>query len=271
MDPPAPLRLRFPARARELAPLRARLTEWLAGCGVGVADSHAVRHAVAELATNSMVHAYAGHVGDGRDCTVAATLDAVGQLEVRVSDHGRWREPQPSQDSGYGTRMVVGLVDSLQVRHDEHGTTAVLRHALTRPARLLTDARLLAGTPVRPPPRGDPLLLLDQPWAPKPRLRIDGPLDAATVGQAESAIRAAGAAGARDLTVDLTGVTHLGSAGVAALHRLDAEHRASDTTLRLYAPVASPADMILTLVGLPHATSDPHTPLDSGATPQATP
>ena len=33
---------------------------------------------------------------------------------------------------------------------------------------------------------------------------------------------------------------------------------------RVYAPTASPADTVLTLVGLPHLTSDPHTPPTPG-------
>ena len=258
--PSASLRLQLPAQTEELAPLRGQLGNWLAASGAGTADGGAVRHAVLELATNCVVHAYLGDSGDGRDFTVTAELDVTGQLEVRVSDHGTWREARPSDHSGYGLQMAAGLVGSLQLTHDDRGTTATVRHALTRPARLLTAEELPSGPAVRQPVQADPLLVLDQPWAPQPRVRVDGPLDAATAGEAERAVRAAGAAGAQDLTVDLTGVTHLGSAAVAALHRLDAEHRAGNTALQLYAPAGSPADMILTLVGLPHLTTDPHSP-----------
>lgn len=260
VDPPEALRLRLPARTEELTSLRTRLTEWLAVSGAGPAASEAVRHAVLELATNCVVHAYPAAGGDRDDFTVTAALDETGQVEVRVADHGTWREPRPSGDGGYGLRMAVGLVDRLQVTHDDRGTVATVGHALTRPARLLTADQLPCSTAVSSSAQADPLLVLDQPWAPEPRVRVDGPLDATTASRAERAVRAAGAAGAQDLTVDLAGVTHLGSAGVAALHRLDAEHRASNTSLRLYAPTASPADLILTLVNLPHATSDPHPP-----------
>ncbi|MEV0561038.1 hypothetical protein [Dactylosporangium sp. NPDC050588] len=55
-------------------------------------------------------------------------------------------------------------------------------------------------------------------------------------------------------------MTHLASAGVAALHRLLAQHRDSGTTLRLYAPVGGAADMIMSLVQMAHETSDPDYP-----------
>jgi len=110
----------------------------------------------------------------------------------------------------------------------------------------------------------DPSLVLDQPWAPSARTRVDGPLDINTTGPVEAALRLAGAAGTRNLTVDLTGVSHLGSAGVAALHRLTASHRASGTSLELYAPTGGPAETILTVVNLDHLTSDPHASAASG-------
>lgn len=54
----------------------------------------------------------------------------------------------------------------------------------------------------------------------------------------ERGVRTARSTGARTLTVDLTGVTHLASVGVAALYRLAALHRDNGTELRLYAPGA---------------------------------
>ncbi|MEU8632490.1 STAS domain-containing protein [Amycolatopsis sp. NPDC048633] len=75
-------------------------------------------------------------------------------------------------------------------------------------------------------------------FAPAPRLRIDGLIDAATVEEFDSEVRTAGSTGGRSLAVDLAGVTHLASAGVAALHRLTALHRDNGTTPRRYAPPA---------------------------------
>ncbi|GAA1583197.1 hypothetical protein [Actinoplanes couchii] len=55
------------------------------------------------------------------------------------------------------------------------------------------------------------------------------------------------------LIVDLIAVTHLASAAVTALYRTPA-----GTALTLYAPAGSIAHHVLSLVGLPHVTDDPH-------------
>ncbi|MGI5184332.1 STAS domain-containing protein [Dactylosporangium sp. CA-152071] len=175
---------------------------------------------------------------------------------MQVADGGRWREPAPSADRGLGLQMTSQLVDSLRIAHDEQGTTATVSHQVSRPARLLT-AGDLAWASARPPARTEFLLVLEQPSAPGPRIRVDGPVDAATVAEFDRAIRNVGSTGTRSLTVDLTGVTHLASAGVAALHRLTALHRDNDTSLRLYAPVGAPAETIMSLVALDHDTLDP--------------
>ena len=59
--------------------------------------------------------------------------------------------------------------------------------------------------------------------------------------------------------MDLTGVTHLARAGVTVLFRLSAAYRVGCTALRLFAPVGSPAETILTPVGLDRVARDPHT------------
>jgi anti-anti-sigma factor len=153
--------------------------------------------------------------------------------------------------------MTSDLVDTLRLTHDRTGTTAIVIHELSRPARLLTAAELASGlTPNRPGP-AEPFLILDQPSAPGPRLRVDGPIDANTAPQLDSAVRQAAGAGTSDLIVDLTGVSHLASAGVAVLHRLAALSATNGGRLSLYAPPGTPADMIMTLVNLRHLTTDP--------------
>ncbi|GAB7046967.1 SpoIIE family protein phosphatase [Catenuloplanes indicus] len=261
VEPPAPLHLTLTLHHDgQLRKLRTRLSEWLSTCGAGARDAAAIRHAVAELATNSLDHAYLDRADDDATCEVTLTLRPSGRIEARVRDHGTWREPRPSADRGLGLQLATGMVDQLHVHHDEHGTTAVVTHTLARPARLLTTEQLSAGRPVPAPAQADPLMILDQPWAPTRRIRVDGPVDTTTSDHVETAVRAAGSAGTTDLTVDLTGVTHLASAGVAAFHRLAAAHRANGTTLSWYAPTASPADVILTLVEVDHLTQDPHVP-----------
>uniref|UniRef100_UPI00082AD2A9 STAS domain-containing protein n=1 Tax=Aldersonia kunmingensis TaxID=408066 RepID=UPI00082AD2A9 len=85
---------------------------------------------------------------------------------------------------------------------------------------------------------------------------VGGTIDASTVAEFERAVRTEGAAGTRSLVLDLTDVTHLASAGVALLHQLVALHRANGATLRLYAPLGTAAEMVLTLVHLEHDTRE---------------
>lgn len=127
---------------------------------------------------------------------------------------------------------------------------------------MLTTDNLTSRRAAGPSAQAEPLLVLEQPSAPRPRIRVDGPIDAGTVGEFDRITRIAGVTGTRSLTVDLTGVTHLASAGVAALHRILALHADNGTTLRLYAPTGTPADMVLALVRITHETRDPDEPAD---------
>ncbi|OJF13188.1 hypothetical protein BG844_16355 [Couchioplanes caeruleus subsp. caeruleus] len=54
--------------------------------------------------------------------------------------------------------------------------------------------------------------------------------------------------------VDLTGVSHLASAGVSALHTVAEQHRQQGSGLDLHAAAGSAAQLVLDLVALPHRT-----------------
>lgn len=248
---PAPpeLRLRVPTELSSLPGVRARVDAWLAAARIHQYDADALRHAVVELVTNVVDHAFIDSP-DPHTCDVAVTLADSGHLWARVSDGGRWREPKPSEDRGLGLHLTKNLVDSLRVEHDEGGTTVTVEHRASTPARLLSAGAFAP----RPLPAQDvPLVLRAAPAS--PGIRADGPVDADTVAQLERAARIAGVTGTRSLTLDLTGVTRLASAGVSALHRLLALHRGNGTTLRLHAPAGTPADAVLSLVQVPHDTT----------------
>ncbi|XGP75939.1 SpoIIE family protein phosphatase [Actinokineospora auranticolor] len=253
--PPKPFGRTVLATHDSLPALRRAVDEWLAEADVDQPDSDAVRHAVIELAANATEHAHIDSP-DPHSFTVTGELSDTGVLSMRVTDQGRWREPRPSADRGIGLHMTRKLVATLRVEHDEHGTTATIGLRLTRPAKLITADDTTFRAPTHAP-QSAPLLVLEQPTT-TPRIRVDGPIDATTASTVEHQILT-GSTGARSLTIDLTGVTHLASAGVAALHRLTALHRDNNTELRLYARSGTNADTILTLVALPHATQDPDT------------
>ncbi len=253
---PAPpgLSLTVTAVPGSLAGIRAAVDTWLGAIHAGRDDADGLRHVVVELATNAMDHAYLDSA-DEHTVTILGHLTVDGHAEIRVADQGVWREPRPSPDRGLGLQFAAKLIDFLRVEHDARGTTATVRHSLTRPAHLLTTDKV--PSIATRPAQADPLLVLEQPSPSGARIRVDGPVDGATAGTVEREIGFAGSTGARSLLVDLTGVSHLASAGVAVLHRLAAQHRDNGTELRLYAPAGSNADMIMTLVDLPHHTTDP--------------
>lgn len=196
-----------------------------------------------------------------------ARLTPAGRVRIEVTDRGRWRDPDAGPDPdpaqrGLGLAVSRELVDDLDIATGPGGTTATVEHRLTRPARLLTDAEIVSGTPPKPPVVADPalLLVLDQPAdGGTARVRIDGPLDAATAPALHAELRRRTHGGSRSLIVDLTGVTHLASAGVSVLHQA-VRDAGPGTPLRLYAPPGSTAGHVLDLVVLPHETRDPHAP-----------
>lgn len=258
--PPAPLQLDLPANLGAIASAHRSLTSWMRRLDVGPADQAALQHAVGELVTNSVEHAYAGAPVPGR-VRLDATLAPDGQLRLVVSDDGRWHERSPEATGaqrGLGLVLVEKLVDTLHLDRSATGTTASVVHPLTRPGRLRTGPGI---GPSAPPPSDtepDLLLILDQPQAPAPRVRVDGPITAVTADQLAKELQRLTANGTRELTVDLTGTTLLVSVGVAALHHAVARARDHGTELCLYAPPGSTAHHVLTLVALPHATVDPH-------------
>lgn len=92
-----------------------------------------------------------------------------------------------------GLHLAVTLVDTLRLEHDENGSTATVTRQASTAARLPTGSDLSE----RPSAQTVPLLVLEQPSAPRPQIRVDGPVDAGTVAEFG---RTAGAAGTRALT-----------------------------------------------------------------------
>lgn len=93
-----------------LAGLRRSLTSWLelAAPSSDVRDS--VLLATHEAAANAMVHGEAES-----PVTVSAIQNADGGFTVEVTNHGRWREPEPGHN-GRGFAMMVELMSEVGVR-----------------------------------------------------------------------------------------------------------------------------------------------------------
>ncbi|MEU0562301.1 SpoIIE family protein phosphatase [Dactylosporangium sp. NPDC006015] len=262
--PAPPLRLHLPA-ARSTTAVRDALTAWLAAHDAGEDDRLALAHAVVELTTNAYEHARP----DTGDATVTLTADLHddGRARIDVTDNGRWHErPRPGderfrEDHGLGLAMTAAFADRLDIHRCEHGTTATVHRRLSGSARLLTADQISHGAVLAAHQAADLMRIVEQPDSPGNRIAVHGPLDArhATELRAELVRRTLG--GTHRLTVDLTGVTHLASAAVAELYR----HRQDGSgPLRLYAPAGSTAHHVLTLINLPHTTSDPDLPGPGG-------
>jgi anti-sigma regulatory factor (Ser/Thr protein kinase) len=108
-----------------LRQVRDELCEWLVGLGVPEPHLSEILIAVGEACANVFDHsgarAAAGHP--------AAWLRAEvhdGQLRVLVADKGQWKPPQPPGRRGRGRLMMAGLVDNLQIRDGDDGTTVEL-------------------------------------------------------------------------------------------------------------------------------------------------
>jgi PAS domain S-box-containing protein len=257
----------LPAEPATVAAVRAAMGDWLAAVGAAAEDAFALQHAVGELVTNCVEHAYRGAaVGT---VAVRADLTVLGEVRVRVSDGGRWREAQPEGDRGRGLALSRGLVDDLDVvaghGDDGGGTTATVAQRLSRPARLLTTAEITAGAASAAAVRSaasDGLEILDGPPADgEDRILVTGVLDVVTAPVLHRELRRRTRGGTRALTLDLTGVSVLASAAVSVLH----DTATTAAPLRLYAPAGSVAHHVLELVQLAHTTSDPAVPADPEA------
>jgi serine phosphatase RsbU (regulator of sigma subunit)/anti-sigma regulatory factor (Ser/Thr protein kinase)/anti-anti-sigma regulatory factor len=232
----------LPAEPGELRGARERIGQWLGAVGAAAQDTFMVQHALGELVTNAIEHAFDSY---GRDrVEVRGSLSGMGDLVVAVRDHGTWRAPRSDSARGRGLALASQLVSGVTVSPSPSGTVATLRHTLLRPARLLDVPSPVSGfSPYVP------FVVDGDGGAP---VRVAGAVDAATAGEMLRELLRRGRGGTVALTVDLSAVTHLSSAGVSALHRVAGQHSAP---LRLVAAAGSPAQLVLDLIGLPYVTA----------------
>ena len=106
--------------------------------------------------------------------------------------------------------------------------------------------------PSRPAPAApdEELRILEQTGGDETRVRLAGPLDAGTAAHARTQLLRRSRGGTVPMTVDLSAVTLLSSAGVSALHQVAEQHTAQGAELRLDAAPGTPAQVILELVAL---------------------
>jgi anti-sigma regulatory factor (Ser/Thr protein kinase) len=121
------LELDMPSEPSALGSLRGLLRRWLAQVEASDADVHAIVMACGEACTNAIEHS-----GAAADETIAFTAVLHdGEVEVTVSDRGRWREHRPPSEQGRGLDLIEALMDEVDVAPGPHGTTVRLRRRLT--------------------------------------------------------------------------------------------------------------------------------------------
>ncbi|WP_433795524.1 SpoIIE family protein phosphatase [Actinoplanes sp. CA-252034] len=239
------LALDLAAKPEVLGRSRRDIGAWLAAVGAAGEDVFVLQHALGELVTNAIEH------GGGDDVVeIRARLLASGLVEATVTDHGGWRAPERRPTRGRGLALTAQLVQSLRVEPGGTGTIATVRHPLLRPARLLSSS---LSSPV-PASRGAELTITELPGGDEARVRIDGPLDAASAFEVRTELLRRSRGGTVPMTVDLSGVSLLASAGVSALHEISAQHLAEKAPLTIVTSPGSPAQRILDLVGLASST-----------------
>lgn len=117
----------LPSEPRALGSLRALLRRWLEQTDAADSDVHAIVMACSEACTNAIEHAGAD---PGETIAFEAQLHD-GEVDVTVSDRGRWRDQRPPSDQGRGLQLIEALMDDVHLETLPEGTTIRLRRRLT--------------------------------------------------------------------------------------------------------------------------------------------
>jgi serine phosphatase RsbU (regulator of sigma subunit)/anti-sigma regulatory factor (Ser/Thr protein kinase)/anti-anti-sigma regulatory factor len=249
-NPPAPLHMTLDATLHAARAVRSRLRDWLREIGAHSDDVSDVVHAISEFVENAVEHGYGTEVPNG--VVVDASLTGDGNLHVAVIDRGTWKDHRAGERGrGRGLAMAEALVTHAIVTRGKDGTTATVTHRLTRPANFVTDT-VATRAPRQHTINSEFASVLREPGY----IVVIGDVDSNTAGTLDRQIAVESRSGIAPLTIDLTGVTHLGSAGVSALAAaLDRAHEQGSDCV-LIAPPGSPAHHILSMVQIPVACGD---------------
>ena len=120
------LMMTLPAVPEALITARRALRNWLTEVGAGPEALYDVTLATGEACTNAIEHAYAP--GDASFDIEA--LRGEDDVRVIVRDYGQWRPPR-GQNRGRGLKLMETLMDDVQIRRDDAGTTIEMRRRLS--------------------------------------------------------------------------------------------------------------------------------------------
>lgn len=248
--PTPPLTITVDSTIHAARKIRAHLRQWLAKVGADADDISDVVHAISEFAENAVEHGYGKDIADG--ITVEAALTGDGKVHASVIDHGHWKDHRVGElGRGRGLAMAEALVSESRVTHNAGGTTATLTHLLSRPALFVTDAVVSRSTQPRAIDNEYVSTVADTGY-----IIVRGDVDSTTVSTLDRQIAVESRAGIVPMTIDLTAVTHLGSAGISALAAARDRAHKHGVACVLVAPPGSPAHHVLSLVQIPVVSGD---------------
>jgi serine phosphatase RsbU (regulator of sigma subunit)/anti-sigma regulatory factor (Ser/Thr protein kinase)/anti-anti-sigma regulatory factor len=249
--PAQPLHVTVDATLEAAGTVRAQLREWLAAIGADTNDVVIIVQTISEFVENAAEHAYRPEVSG--PITAQANLGSDGKLRASVTDRGQWqpRGEVAAPIGGHGLAVAEALVAEMQVSHDDDGTTAAFTHRLTRPVRIVTDPHITQA-PSKRSADYEFIVASDEPG----RIVVRGDVDALTAATLAGRLSGESRGGTMPVTIDLSAVTHLGSAGVSALFDAHQQAGRHNTDCVLIAPPGSPAHHVLSLVQLPISTGD---------------
>lgn len=129
--PPAPLSITLPANPDSLSISRGRLRNWLSAAALEPEAAADVLLAVGEATANATEH---GILGAANPVQITVTAAVKGdRLELTVRDNGRWKPPGISSGHrGHGIHLINALVDTVELRTGEEGTTVSMIKDLSR-------------------------------------------------------------------------------------------------------------------------------------------
>ena len=150
--------------------------------------------------------------------------------------------------------MAEALVSRAHITRGTDGTTASLTHRLSRESNFVTDTT--ASRLTRRRLANSEFVSLVGSGALAGHIVVSGDVDSTTAPTLDRQIAVESRSGIAPLAIDLSGVTHLGSAGVSALAAARDRARRQGGKCVLIAPPGSPAHHVLSLVQMPFVTTD---------------
>ncbi|WP_212612818.1 SpoIIE family protein phosphatase [Pseudonocardia hierapolitana] len=245
---PEPFEAELPASPGILSPLRTQLDDWLIARGGSDEDTLAVRFAVLEAVSNVIEHAYPDDPGSVR---VEGAHDDAGRICMTVSDTGQWVPPpvRPNRrDRGFA--LIRSCMDTVEIDRTATGTSILMDRTLSRRPVVGPDSV----RPQRTAGSSKEAFHVDITEVSPPHVVVHGPIDLPSAADLHRRLQDASRGGVLPLTIDLTGVSHLASAGVQLLYQLAEQMAADGCRLRLIAPTGTAAHQVLTLTALHQLT-----------------